>query len=126
MHNPHVSSIGHLSTRLLLRRKPIEADFEEIFRMAALTGTALEINASPDRLDLKDLHVNRARELGIPLVINSDAHTAEMLQNQRLGVAIARRGWCESKHILNTRSADELVAYLRMEKPERAKGFSNS
>lgn len=125
IHNPHVTAIGHLTTRMILKRKPIEADFEAICKAAAETGTALEINASPDRLDLKDLHVNRARELGVALVISSDAHTVEMLENQRYGVAVARRGWCEAGHILNTRSADDFMSYLSLEKSERAKVFSS-
>ena len=111
MRNPHVTAIGHLTTRMIGQRKPIEADFEAIFRAAADTGTALEINASPERLDLKDSHVHRARELGVALVINSDAHTVERLGNQRYGVAVARRGWCEASHILNTLPASEFMAY---------------
>ena len=125
MHNPHVTAIGHLTTRMILKRKPIEADFEAIFKAAAETGTALEINASPDRLDLKDLHVNKARELGVALVISSDAHTVEMLENQRYGVAVARRGWCEAGHILNTRSTDEFMSYLSLKKSERTKAFAS-
>ena len=125
MHNPHVTAIGHLTTRMILKRKPIEADFEAIFKAAAETGTALEINASPDRLDLKDLHVNKARELGVALVISSDAHTVEMLENQRYGVAVARRGWCEAGHILNTRSTDEVMSYLSLKKSERTKAFAS-
>ena len=123
MRNPHVTAIGHLTTRMIGQRKPIEADFEAIFRAAADTGTALEINASPERLDLKDAHVHRARELGVALVINSDAHTVERLDNQRYGVAVARRGWCEASHILNTLPASEFMAYLSTEKAQRPKVF---
>ena len=72
MRSPHVTAIGHLTTRMIGERKPIEADFEAIFQAAATTGTALEINASPRRLDLKDTHAHRARALGVPLVIDSD------------------------------------------------------
>ena len=123
MRNPHVTAIGHLTTRMIGQRKPIEADFEAIFEAAADTGTALEINASPERLDLKDSHVHRARELAVALVINSDAHTVERLDNQRYGVAVARRGWCEASHILNTLPESEFMAYLSTEKAQRPKGF---
>ncbi len=119
MHNPHVTAIGHLTTRMIGERKPIEADFEAIFQAAAETGTALEINASPRRLDLKDTHAHRARELGVPLVIDSDAHDVESLDNQRCGVAVARRAWCEPKHILNTLSLDSFMGYLDTDKPDR-------
>jgi DNA polymerase (family 10) len=121
MHNPHVTAIGHLTTRMIGERKPIEADFEAIFRAAAETGTALEINASPQRLDLKDIHAHRARELGVPLVIDSDAHRTESLDNQRYGVAVARRAWCESKHILNTLPLDAFMGYLSLEKSKRSR-----
>ena len=120
MRNPYVSVIGHLSTRLVGERQPINADFEAIFKAAAETGTALEINASPERLDLKDTHVYRARELGAILVISTDAHTVESLDNVRYGVAVARRGWCEAKHILNTRPATDFLSYLALNKSERA------
>ena len=124
MRHPHVSAIGHLTTRLIGQRRPISADFEALFRAAADTGTALEVNASPERLDLKDVHVYRARELGVPLVINSDAHTVERLDNQRFGVAVARRGWCEAGHILNTMPLAEILAYLSLEKGRRSREFA--
>lgn len=119
MHNPHVTAIDHLTTRMIGDRKPIEADFEAIFRAAAETGTALEINASPQRLDLKDIHAHRARELGVPLVIDSDAHRTESLDNQRYGVAVARRAWCESKHVINTLPLGAFMEYLSLEKSKR-------
>ena len=125
MRNPYVSAIGHLSTRLIGERQPINADFEALFRAAAETGTALEINASPERLDLKDTHIYRARELGVPLVINTDAHTVEMLDNARYGGAVARRGWCEAKHILNCRPVEEFMSFLATDKPKRTKVFAD-
>ena len=120
MLNPYVSVIGHLTTRLIGRRQPIDADFDMLFRAAADTGTALELNASPERLDLKDVHVRRASELGAMLVINSDAHTVESLGNLRYGAAVARRAWREPKHVLNTLPAANFLALLRMPKRERA------
>jgi DNA polymerase (family 10) len=123
MHSPHVDVIGHLTTRLIGERPPIRADFEAIFKAAAETGTALEVNASPERLDLKDAHVARARELGVPLVISTDSHNTEAMDNTRFGVAIARRGWCEPRDILNTLPLADFLAYLRLPKPERIKAF---
>ena len=113
--NPHVHAIGHLSTRLLGEREPIDVDVEAVLRAAAETGTALEINASPERLDLKDTHVARARELGAPLVINSDSHAAEHMDNMRFGVAVARRGRCRAEDIVNTRPVAGFLAFLRGE-----------
>ena len=121
MRNPHVSAIGHLSGRLIGERQPINADFEALFQAAADTGTALEINASPERLDLKDVHVHRARELGVPLVISTDAHTTEALDNLKYGIKVARRGWCEPQHILNGLPAAEFLSHLGLDKRQRAK-----
>ena len=121
MRNPYVSVIGHLTGRLVGEREPISADFEALFRAAADTGTAMEINSSPSRLDLKDVHVHRARELGVPLVISTDSHTVEALDNVRYGIAVANRGWCEPRHILNTMPAKEFLAYLAKGKTERAR-----
>ena len=70
--------------------------------------------------------MHRARELGVALVINSDAHTVETLDNQRYGVAVARRGWCEASHILNTLPASEFMSYLSLEKSQRSKSYSRS
>ena len=123
MRNPYVTAIGHLTTRLIGQRDTISADFEAIFRAAADTGTALEINASPERLDLKDAHVYQARELEVALVISTDAHSVDNLENMRYGVAVARRGWCEAKHILNTLPASEFMAYLGLEKARRTKAY---
>ncbi|MBI2303433.1 MAG: DNA polymerase/3'-5' exonuclease PolX [Chloroflexi bacterium] len=111
--NPHVDIIAHLTCRLLGEREPIEVDLEAIFRAAAETGTALEINAMPSRLDLKDVHIMRARELGVPLVISTDAHGPEQLDVMRFGVGTARRGWCRPEDILNTRPWPEVAAFLR-------------
>ncbi len=121
MRNPHVTVIGHLTTRLIGQRPPVSADYEALFRAAAETGTALEINASPERLDLKDSHVYRARELGVPLVISTDAHMEESLDSMEYGVTVARRGWCEAKHIVNTMSMAEFISFLKSPKPERTK-----
>ena len=124
MENPHVTVIGHASTRLLGRRDPVEFDIEALLQTARETGTAMEINAAPERLDLKDTHAARARELGIPLVINTDSHHVDGLTNRTFGVAVARRAWCGPEHILNTYPANEFLAWLRAPKGQRAERFT--
>ncbi|MFH1381358.1 MAG: DNA polymerase/3'-5' exonuclease PolX [Chloroflexota bacterium] len=113
MENPNVDIVGHPTARLLPDREPVAVDMEAVFQGALNTGTALEINASPSRLDLKDIHIYRARELGVKLVINTDAHAPEHFGLVRFGVGIARRGWCEAKDILNTRPLAELLKLLK-------------
>lgn len=117
MENPHVDIIGHLTARLIGERPPVEMDVEEVLQAALRTGTAIEINASPMRLDLRDVFVRRARELGVKLVIDSDSHAAGQMPGLRFGVGVARRGMCEAGDILNTRSLDEFLAGLKGEAP---------
>ena len=119
MQHPSVTIIGHLSTRLIGRRDPTQFDLEAVLHAAHDTGTALELNASPERLDLKDTHAFRARELGVPLVINTDSHQYSSLPQRRFGVAVARRAWCEPHHILNTFPRDEFLSFIRTPKPQR-------
>jgi len=111
--NPNVDVLAHPTCRLLPDREPVAIDMEAIFQAAIRTNTALEINGMPSRLDLKDTHTYRARELGVKLVINTDAHSTDHLEFMRFGVGIARRGWCEAKDILNTRPLSEVIAYLK-------------
>jgi DNA polymerase (family 10) len=111
--NPNVDMLAHPTCRLLPDREPIEVDMEAVFQAAAKTNTILEINAMPSRLDLKDIHAYRARELGVKLVIDTDAHSTEHLNFMRFGVGVARRGWCQPQDILNTRPLAEIAAYLR-------------
>jgi DNA polymerase (family 10) len=124
MSHPSVTIIGHLSTRLLGSRGPVEFDAEAVFKAALATGTALEINSAPERLDLKDIHAYRARELGVPLVISTDSHHHSGLTNRRFGVAVARRAWCEPDHILNALPRDRFLSYIRTPKPERLGVFA--
>jgi DNA polymerase (family 10) len=91
----------------------VTLDLEEVFKAVARTNTVLEINAMPSRLDLKDIHAYRARELGVMLAINTDAHSTKQLQFIRFGVGTARRGWCQATDIINTRPLGELGAYLK-------------
>ena len=113
MRSPHVDVLAHPTCRLLGEREPIMADLEAIFRAAIDTDTALEINAMPSRLDLKDIHAFRAKELGVKLIIATDAHSVSHLDLIRFGVGVARRGWCEAGHILNTRPLQEVEVFLR-------------
>ena len=124
MEHPSVTIIGHLTTRLLGQRGPVEFDLEAVLQAARTTGTALEINASPERLDLKDTHAYRARELGVPLVINTDSHHHTHLDKRRFGVAVARRAWCRPEDILNTMSREEFLEVIRTPKPERLSVFN--
>ncbi|MFQ5933913.1 MAG: DNA polymerase/3'-5' exonuclease PolX, partial [Dehalococcoidia bacterium] len=110
MQNPHIDIIGHPTCRLIGSREPVEVKMEAIFRAALETGTALEIDAQPSRLDLKDSYIYRAREMGVVMVIDTDSHAVDQFGNMRLGTAIARRGWCEPRHILNTKPLEELKA----------------
>ena len=123
MEHPSVTVIGHLSTRLLGERPPTDFDLEAVLRAARDTGTALEINASPERLDLKDTHAYRARELGVPLVISTDSHHHSQLSGGRFGVAVARRAWCEPRHVLNTMPLEHFLRFIRTPKPERIAVF---
>jgi len=113
MENPNVDVLAHPTCRLLPAREPIAIDMEAIFQAAVRTNTALEINGMPSRLDLKDTYTYRARELGIKLVISTDAHSTDHLEFMRFGVGVARRGWCEAGDILNTRPLAEVIAYLK-------------
>ncbi len=102
MENPRVDGIAHPTGRLIGKREPFEVDMEAVLKAAASLGVAMEINAYPDRLDLKDVHARRAKELGVKLMINTDAHAAEQLRLMHFGVATARRGWIEPGDVLNT------------------------
>ncbi len=110
IHNPHVDIIAHPTGRLIGEREPGDLDLEAIFSAAAETGTALEINAHPARLDLRDVHARRAIALGVKLVINSDAHDVSGFDLLHYGVATARRGWVTSADVLNTRPVESLLS----------------
>ncbi len=110
--NPHVDVIGHPTCRLLGEREPVAQDMEALLRAAAQHGTIMEINAMPDRMDLKDLHVFRARELGVRLALGTDAHSVDHLPYMRFGVGVARRGWCEPGHVVNTYPFQQLLSFL--------------
>jgi len=117
MESPHVDIIGHPSGRLIGQRDASNVDLERVLDMAAQTGTALEVNASPNRLDLDDVRIRRAVELGVQLCINSDAHSTSMLGAIGFGVVTARRGWAESSSILNTLPLHKLREWLSGRSP---------
>jgi DNA polymerase (family X) len=108
MDNPHVDAIGHPTARKLNRRAGADVSLERLFERAVETGTALEINSQPDRLDLRDSHARAAGEGGVPIVISSDAHSVRALGYTELGVAQARRAWLTRGHVLNTLPWPEL------------------
>jgi DNA polymerase (family X) len=99
--NPYVNIIGHLTTRLIGRRPPIEADFDAVFEAAAATGTALEINSYPDRLDLNDELILRARRRGARFAVDTDSHSTVHLDFLRYGVGTAQRGWLTADDVIN-------------------------
>jgi DNA polymerase (family 10) len=111
--NPHVNVIGHPTTRRMGKRPPVEVDFGELFRACARTGTALEINASPQRLDLPSDHLRAARDAGVKFAIDSDAHSVSDLGNMPYGVGTAQRGWLTPDDVINTWPLDRLRAFLR-------------
>jgi DNA polymerase (family 10) len=119
MEHPCVNIIGHPTTRQIGRRPPIEFDLEEVFRTAARTGTALEINSFPDRLDLNDEHVAWAREHGVRFSIDTDAHSPLHLANVRFGVAMAQRGWVTKGEVINTWPLGRLRKFLAKGRPSR-------
>ncbi|HEX6135527.1 MAG TPA: DNA polymerase/3'-5' exonuclease PolX [Longimicrobiales bacterium] len=112
LHHPAADVLGHPTGRIINGRAPCAIDLEAVLRAAAELDVAVEINAQPDRLDLDDLWARRARDLGVLLVVNTDAHSAASLGFMRYGVDQARRGWIRSQDVLNTRSLDDLTAWL--------------
>ena len=111
--NPHVDIIGHPTGRLIPDREGADLDMDALLKAAAGSGVALEINASPYRLDLDDMHARRAREMGIPLSINTDAHSEADFDMLPFGVAIARRAWVEPADVINAWPVDKLLGWLK-------------
>jgi DNA polymerase (family 10) len=112
MAHPCVDILAHPTGRIINRREPFPMDVEEVLTAAAELEVAVELNANPNRLDLSDVHVHRARELGVPVVISTDAHKPDGLHNMRYGVDQARRGWLGPDDVLNTRSLKDFRAWL--------------
>jgi DNA polymerase (family X) len=116
MENPSVTCIGHVTNRKIGKRDPAPVDVERVIEKALDTGTFLEINSQPDRLDLTDVHARAAREAGLKLVIDSDAHQLSALDYLELGIGQARRAWLTKKDVVNTRSWAQ-VEKLRKKRP---------
>ncbi|MGD0688074.1 MAG: hypothetical protein ABSA03_23540 [Streptosporangiaceae bacterium] len=110
--NPYVNIIGHPLTRKFGRRPPVEVDLAELLRACARTGTALEINASPERLDLPSDHIRAARDAGVKFAIDTDAHSVPHLDNMKYGVGQAQRGWLTPDDVINTWPLDRLREFL--------------
>jgi DNA polymerase (family 10) len=113
MENPHVHVIGHPTTRKINQREPVEFDLDEVFKAAARTGTALEVNGYPDRLDLKDEHILWAKRYGVKFAVDTDSHATTHLALMRYGVATAQRGWLTKDDVINAWPLTKLRAFLR-------------
>ncbi|MHB8817692.1 MAG: DNA polymerase/3'-5' exonuclease PolX, partial [Bellilinea sp.] len=113
MQNPHVDIIGHLTGRLLPNREGADLDMDSVLKAALENGLALEINANPARLDLDEVYSRRAAEMGIPLSINTDAHSPADLDLVEYGVSVARRAWVEPEAVLNCWSVEKITAWLQ-------------
>jgi DNA polymerase (family 10) len=113
MENPNVNIIGHPTTRKIDQREPVEYDLEELFKAAARTGTALEVNGYPDRLDLRDEHILWARRHGVKFAVDTDSHATVHLEHMRYGVAQAQRGWLTRDDVINAWPLEKLRRFLR-------------
>ncbi len=111
--HPHLDILAHPTGRKIGSREPYDVDMEAVFAAARAHGKAIEINASPERLDMSDVHARRAAELGIPVPISTDTHYLSELDWAELGCAVARRAWIGPEQVLNTRSLDALLAWTR-------------
>lgn len=113
MKNPNVDIISHPTGRILKQRDEYQIDFEKILKIAKQTNTILEINSSPSRLDLKDVNIKKAKNMGVKMVINTDSHHRDQLRFIRFGISQARRGWAEKKDIINTKPLSKLLKFFR-------------
>ena len=111
--NHHVDIISHPTGRLIQKRDEYEIDLDKILRVAKETGTILEINSYPERLDLNDINIKKAKEMGVKMVINTDAHHIDQMRFIEFGIAQARRGWAEKKDIVNCWPLETLLKYLK-------------
>ena len=111
--NPHVDIIGHPTGRLFPDREGADLDMEAVLKAASETGVALEINAHPARLDLDDIYARRAKELGIPISLNTDSHSEEDMDLRFYGVAIARRAWLTKEDVINCWPTKKLLDWLK-------------
>ncbi|OPZ80233.1 MAG: DNA polymerase/3'-5' exonuclease PolX [bacterium ADurb.Bin429] len=120
MRNPYLDIIGHPTGRLIGARDPISLDMRRVMEATREAGVAMEVNSWPERLDLNDTHILLAREIGVPLVINTDAHAPEHFAMIFYGIATARRGWAEPGDVLNTLPLRALLPRLRRHQMRKA------
>jgi DNA polymerase (family 10) len=113
MDDPRLTILGHATGRLLLTREPYAIDIEAVIQKAADTGTVIELNCDPHRLDLDWRHCRTAKELGVPIEIGPDAHSERSLDNVDIGVGMGRKAWLTANDVFNTRSADDIVAFAK-------------
>jgi DNA polymerase (family 10) len=113
MKNPNVDIISHPTGRLIQKRGEYEIDFDKILKVAKETGTILEINSYPERLDLNDVNIKKAKEMGVKMVINTDAHHVDQMRFIELGIAQARRGWAEKEDIINCWPLEKMLKFLK-------------
>ena len=112
MESPYVNLIAHPTGRLIGRRPGYPVDTNALIQKAKETNTALEINANPNRLDLTADVVRKAKEAGVPIAINTDAHNKEMLSHMKYGVSVAKKAWLEKNDVINTWSIEQLKAFM--------------
>jgi DNA polymerase (family X) len=122
----HISILGHPTGRILLRREGYDFDLAAVLRSAAEHGVAMELNAYTDRLDLCDRHLKMAKEHGVKIVINTDAHHTSHLEKMRFGVVQARRAWLRASDVLNTLPAPEFASAMRAHLASRATPYARS
>jgi DNA polymerase (family 10) len=115
--NPYVAIIGHPRARMIGKRPPIDADWDAVFEAAAATGTALEVNSFPDRLDLSDELILRAKRRGVKFAIDTDAHSIRHMANIQFGVGTAQRGWLTPEDVINTWPLERLRAFIAAKRP---------
>ncbi len=111
--NPHVDILGHATGRIIGSRAPSEIDMERVLQACAETGTVVEINAHPSRLDVNDVYARRAVELGCRIAINSDAHELRGMEMMEYGIGVARRAWLTAENVVNTYALDQMLAALK-------------
>jgi DNA polymerase (family 10) len=111
--NPHVDCIGHPTARLIGKRDPVKVDMDAIMHAALQSGTALEINSNPERLDLDSQYARLAMDRGVLLAINTDAHSTLMMDYLPYGIITARRGWVTPDRVINTWSYERFIQWVQ-------------
>lgn len=112
MENSNVDIVSHPTGRIIKRRDEYQIDFDRLLQVAKQTGTILEINASPERLDLNDYNIRKAKTEGVKMIINTDSHHKDQLKLMEFGISQARRGWAEKKDIINSEPLEKLIKYF--------------